>query len=101
MAEPRSAATRRLQLEYRFDRLSPDKLAQAYHLLVPERRRAIESSSAENPTIEEVNDEQARGDLCSSLIRPAEGATHNRESDSGTDRSRTGKRLYRTGGMDF
>lgn len=28
-----------IRLEYRFDRLSAEKLAQAYELLVPERRR--------------------------------------------------------------
>jgi hypothetical protein len=56
-----------------------------YQLIVPDRRRAIGSSSTNNPTVEEVNNEQTRGDLCSCIIRPAEGAAHNRESDSGTD----------------
>ena len=39
MAEPKPVAARTVQMEYRFDRLLPDKLAQAYHLLVPDRRR--------------------------------------------------------------
>lgn len=37
MAEPKSSALRPLQLEYRFDRLLPDELAEAYQVLVPDK----------------------------------------------------------------
>ena len=47
MAEPRALSARALQLEYRLDRLWPDKLAQAYQLLVPDRRRAVAGATAE------------------------------------------------------
>lgn len=84
MAEPKPVSTHRLQLEYHFDRLLPDKLAQVYQLLVPSRRRAIGGVSSESDsTLGEVNDEQVRGDLCSSVFRPAEGAAHDRRPDSG------------------
>ena len=36
MAEPKLTSGRVLHLEYRFDRLLPEKLAQVYQVLVPE-----------------------------------------------------------------
>ena len=42
MAERRPPAYR-VQLEYRFDRLQPDKLRQAYQLLVPARRGEVQN----------------------------------------------------------
>ncbi len=41
MDEPRSNRPRACRLEYRFDRLLPEKLAQVYQLLVPEKRRPV------------------------------------------------------------
>ena len=100
MAEPRPIAARVLRLEYRFDRLSADKLAQAYQLLVPDRRRAIAETSAESfRPHSEINDEQTRGDLCSSVFRSAEREPHDCEPDGGSDRARRSERLYRAGGM--
>ena len=45
---------RTLQLEYRFDRLLPDKLAHVYQLLVPDRRQPIggETPKQTNPSQE-------------------------------------------------
>ena len=41
MAEPKPPTPRTLQLEYRFDRLLPEKLAQAFQVLVPDKRQPI------------------------------------------------------------
>jgi hypothetical protein len=41
VGESKPVRQRNLQLEYRFDRLFSDKLAQAYQLLVPDRRQTI------------------------------------------------------------
>jgi len=46
VAEPKPVPQRTLQLEYRFDRLLPEKLAQAYRVLVPDKRRPITSAEA-------------------------------------------------------
>ena len=46
MAEPKPVSARRLQLEDRLDRWLPEKLAQAYPLLVPDRRRPIAASAS-------------------------------------------------------
>ena len=40
MAERKPVRQRALQLEYRFDRLLPDKLAQVYQVLVPDQALA-------------------------------------------------------------
>ena len=45
-----------IRLEYRFDRLSAEKLSQAYELLVPERRGQTEQICSQ----EVVNDEDGR-----------------------------------------
>jgi hypothetical protein len=45
-----------IRLEYRFDRLSAEKLAQAYELLVPERRRQTHHICSQ----EVVNDQDGR-----------------------------------------
>jgi hypothetical protein len=45
-----------IRLEYRFDRLAAEKLAQAYELLVPERRRQTDHICNQ----EVVNDEDVR-----------------------------------------
>ena len=74
MGEPKPIRQRNLQLEYRFDRLLPDKLAQAYQLLVPDRRQTIEVKKPKpaKPTME-VSDEQASSDLCARVLGSAEG----------------------------
>jgi hypothetical protein len=41
VGEPQARRQRALQLEYRFDRLLPDKLAHVYQLLVPDRHQPI------------------------------------------------------------
>jgi len=69
-------AIRQLQLEYRFDRLVGEKLAQAYQLLVPERSAEIGAKS-------EVNDE-TNSHLCTGVVRTPKGAGDDRQSDSGS-----------------
>ena len=54
MGEPRRIGHATCRLEYRFDRLLPDKLAQVYQLLVPDKRRADGrwQKPAESPPIQ-------------------------------------------------
>jgi hypothetical protein len=63
VGEPKPSRQRTLRLEYRFDRLLPDKLAHVYQLLVPDQRRVvagIAGKTLESPEpITEINDEQA------------------------------------------
>ena len=69
MAEPGPVRQRALHLEYRFDRLLPDKLAQAYQVLVPDKRWPIPAKRREAaPESAEMNDEQSSRDLRSCLL---------------------------------
>jgi hypothetical protein len=74
VGEPKSTWQRTLQLEYRFDRLLPDKLAPVYQLLVPDRRQPIggEAPKAASPALE-VNHEQASSHLCAGVLGSPEG----------------------------
>ena len=59
MAEPKPAQPRTVQLEYRFDRLLAEKLAQAYQVLVPDKRRPIAATGSECiRRTSEISDEQ-------------------------------------------
>ena len=82
MGEPKPIRQRTLQLEYRFDRLSPDKLAHVYQLLVPDRRQPIggESPKLTNTTTG-VKDEQASSHLCASVLGSPEGESHHCQPD--------------------
>lgn len=73
MGEPKPIRQRSLQLEYRSDRLLPDKLAHVYLLLVPDRRQPIggETPKQANPSTG-VNDEQASSHLCARVLGPSE-----------------------------
>ena len=53
----RPPVQRTLHLEYRFDRLLPEKLVQAYELLLPDKRWPAASERASRQ--EMVNDEEA------------------------------------------
>jgi hypothetical protein len=77
VAEAKPLSPRSLQLEYRFDRLLSDKLAQAFQLLVPDQRRPV-STPVPNcaPQSSEVSDEQTSCDLRSGLFRSPEGESH-------------------------
>jgi hypothetical protein len=55
-----------IQLEYRFDRLLVEKLAQAYELLVPERRGFTEQGHV---CCQEAVIEKNGGDLCTGFLR--------------------------------
>ena len=71
MAEPKPASRRALQLEYRFDRLLPDKLAQVYQALVPDKRWSTGGVLPAMAKLRlEVIDEQDSGDLRARLFRP-------------------------------
>ena len=62
MADARAGRRWTLRLQYQCDRLLPEKLAQAYELLVPERVRPVECASTRPPIggKEIVNDEASR-----------------------------------------
>src|SRR5580693_713923 len=100
VGEPKPIRQRSLQLEYRFDRLSPDKLAHVYQLLVPDRRQAIggECPKPANTTTG-VNDEQASSHLCASVLGSPEGESHHRQPNGGADRIRAEERIQRAAGM--
>src|SRR5262252_8709390 len=103
VGEPRSTRPRTCRLEYRFDRLLPDKLAQAYQLLVTDQRRPVGGNrerpleSAEPTT--EINNEQASGHLRAGALGSTEGESHHRQSDGGADRVRAEKRIQCAAGM--
>jgi hypothetical protein len=56
---------RTIRLEYRFDRLLVEKLAQAYEVLVPERCEPVDRTHA--PCQEALNDENG-GNLRASFL---------------------------------
>ena len=78
MAEP-FVLCRKLQFQYRFDRLLPDKLQQAYQLLVPDHARPIGGSVTTFP--QENMHDASRGHLRSGLFGSSEGGTHDCQSD--------------------
>ena len=100
MGEPKPIRRRSLELEYRFDRLLPDKLAHVYQLLVPDKRQPIggEPPKPANPN-SGVKHEQASSDLCACVLGPPEGESHHRQPDGGADRVRSEERIQRAAGM--
>jgi len=87
-------------LEYRFDRLLSEKLAQAYQVLVPDKRRPITmAGSTCVAQTSEMSDEQTSGNLRSSLFGSSEGESHYRQPDSGSSRPRRDTRIRRTAGV--
>jgi hypothetical protein len=71
-----------IRLEYRFDRLLAEKLAQAYELLVPERRGLADHSH--RCCQEVLNDENGRH-LGAGFLGSAEGEPYHRQPGDGTD----------------
>jgi hypothetical protein len=67
MAEPHRPRALRLEFQGRYDRYGPEKLAQAYRLLVPEDAEPFE------PTATPLSHEEASRHLCPSVLRAAEG----------------------------
>ena len=72
MAERRTLG-RKLQFQYLFDRLVPDKLEQAYQLLVPDHARPIRCPVTTFP--QENSHDASRGHLYPSVFRSPEGGT--------------------------
>jgi hypothetical protein len=60
VAEPKPVPPRTLQLEYHFDRLLSEKLAQAYQVLVPDKRRPI--TTAEPACVTQTSDARVSSD---------------------------------------
>jgi len=84
-------------LEYRFDRLLEEKLAQVFQALVPEKFGNI---GAIAETKEAMND-QAGSDLRAGVIGSTEGRSHDREPDSGVDPVRGAGGIRRTQRVDI
>jgi hypothetical protein len=102
VAEAKSLPPPFIQLEYRFDRLLSDKLAQAFQLLVPDQRRPV-STAVSNRTAQtsEMSKEQTSGDLRPGLFGSPEGEPHHSQPDGSAVGSRVGTRIRRTAGMGF
>jgi hypothetical protein len=84
VGEPRSTRPRTLQLEDRFDRLLPDKLAHVYQWLVPDRRQPIGVDTPKQADqTSGVNDEQASSHLRPRVLGSPEGESHHRQPDGG------------------
>jgi hypothetical protein len=82
MAEPRTnSGPFQICVDYAFDRLLESKLAQAYDILVPCRKRAV------GGCVKEFDDEDG-GDLRTGLVGAAAGGEHHREPDGLADRVR-------------
>ena len=74
MAEARPLPPRSIQLEYRFDRLLSDKLAQVFQSLVPDKRWSVPTPIPNcAPQTSEISDEQTSRNLRSGLFGPPEG----------------------------
>src|SRR5450631_1850657 len=76
MADDRATTRYEVRMAYRPDRLLPEKLAQAYQLLVPDRVAPATRS------LTEKKDEASR-DLCPCIVGAAEGTGNDRQPDSG------------------
>ena len=68
---------REVYLVYSFDRLSANKIVQAYRLLVPERVWATGYASEYVEEKGEVTGDEVGSDLCASVIGSAEGRKNN------------------------
>jgi hypothetical protein len=64
-----------IRLEYRFDRLLAEKLAQAYEVLVPERRGLVDQRQVR---CQEVLNDEDRRNLRACFLRSAEGEPYYR-----------------------
>src|SRR5207245_8046682 len=86
-----------IRLEYRFDRLFPEKLEQVYEMLLPDQRWLVASADSQANQEEKLN-EQTRRHLCSSIFRSTEGESDHNESEGSSKRIRGDSRLSRAGG---
>jgi hypothetical protein len=73
---PRKAGSKQVEMEYCFDRLGGEKLAQIYRLLVPEVMGHVKK---EEPKVEY----EKRSDLYTSVFGTAERRADHRESSGG------------------
>lgn len=70
-----TVADRQVELDYVFDRLGGLQLIQAYHLLVPERRKLIDKGQCDEDC----------GDLRKSFFGQAEERSNDSQSDGGVE----------------
>lgn len=70
-----TVADRRVELNYVFDRLGELQLIQAYHLLVPERRKIIAKGE----------DDEHSSDLRTGFVGPAEERSNDCQPDGGAE----------------
>jgi hypothetical protein len=69
----RNKPFREIQLEYSFDRLSVEKVVQAYRLLVPEKIWATADSRQSIERQKGGTGDESRGDLCAGVLGSAKG----------------------------
>jgi hypothetical protein len=74
-AQALTVADRKIELDYVFDRLGDLQLIQAYHLLVPERRKLIERGQGDDDS----------GDLRKGLFGQTEERSNDRQPDGGVE----------------
>jgi hypothetical protein len=74
-AQALTVADRKIELDYVFDRLGDHQLIQAYHLLVPERRKLIERGQSD----------ENGGDLCEGIFGQAEERSNDRQPDGSAE----------------
>jgi len=82
-------ATVQCEFQYRPDRHVARKLAQVYRLVAPAQSCQCKDY------------EQTSSHLCPGLLRPAEGAEHDRQPDGGADGVRPNSSLYHFAAMDI
>jgi hypothetical protein len=86
---------RRISTEFSFDRLSSQKLPQAYEILVPNQLwKLVKKDKVDNVEGERTNED--RGDLRARILGPAEGTKHDRQSDRCSKGVRAESRVHRS-----
>src|SRR5260370_24332114 len=98
VGDAKIAFTVKLSQALAFDRLLPQKLEQAYELLVPQIRRPI--SSVDLNSAQEVPHESARSDLHTRVIGSSERESYDCQSNRGLDGVCKKQRIRGAGGMD-
>jgi hypothetical protein len=93
VAERRPTRSPNVYFEYPLDRLLGAKLAQAYQVLVPDKRRAVGAT-------QEVSHEQAGSYLRSGIVGPPEGRTLDQQPNYGADGVRREPRVCGEGHVD-
>jgi hypothetical protein len=86
---------RKISTEFSFDRLSSQKLPQAYEILVPNQLwKLLKKDKVDNIEGERTNEDS--GDLRARILGPAEGTPHHCQSDRCSEGVRAESRFHRS-----